>query len=76
MKTESLGRWVTYPHAARDEKGKCPPITEQKRLDRAQHQEAACRGDAYWKEQLARSHYLHPPEHSPVNFRYQVERST
>ncbi len=31
---------------------------------------------AYWKEQLAQSHYLPTPEHSLVNFSYLVGRST
>ncbi len=49
---------------------------EQERLDCTQHQETACDGDAYWKEQLAQSHYLSTPDHSPVNFSYLVGRST
>ncbi len=67
---------VTYPRAERDETGRCSPITEQEHLDRAQCQDTACRGDAYWKEQLAQSHYLPTPEDSLVNFSYQFIRST
>ncbi len=71
-----LSRQVTYPRAEKDEKGRCPHITEQERLACAQHQDTACKGDAYWKDQLAHHHYLPTPEHSPVNFSYQVRMST
>ncbi len=67
---------VTYPHAKWDEKGRCSPVTEQECLDCTQCQDADCSGDGYWKEQLAQSHYLPTPEDSPVNFSYQVGRST
>ncbi len=60
-----LSRRVTYPHAERDEKGRRPHITEQGRLDHAQRQEITCRGDAYWKEQLAQNHYLLSPRGHP-----------
>ncbi len=68
-KNRQLNRQVTYPR-------RCPPITEQEHLDRAQHQETVCKGEAYQKEQLAWSHYLPTYEHSPVNFSYLVGRST
>ncbi len=71
-----LRRQVTYPHSEKDEKGRYPHITEQECLARTEHQDTACKSDAYWKEQLAQYHYLPIPEHSPVNFSYQVRMTT
>ena len=73
---QELSQRVTYPCAEKDENGRYPHITEQECLAHAQHQDTACRGDAYWKDQLAHSHYLPTPEHSPVNFSHQVGRYT
>ncbi len=56
-----LSRWVTYPCTEKDEKGRCPHITEQERFARVQRQDTACKGDAYWKDQLAHHHYLPTP---------------
>ncbi len=59
-----------------NEKDKYPHITEEERLARAAHQETACKGDDYRKDQLARYHYFPTPEDSPVNFSYQVGPAT
>ncbi len=57
-------------------KGKYPYITEQERLARAEHQDMACKSDAYWKEQLAQYQYLPTPKHNLVNFSYRVRMAT
>ncbi len=67
---------VVYPRAKRDAKGKCSPITEQERLERAARQDTECAGDKYWEKQLKESKYLPAPDTSPVNFSYQDERFT
>ncbi len=71
-----LDRQVTYSRAEKDEKVRSPYITEQECLERTKHQDTACKGDAYWKDQLAQYHYLPTPEDSPVNFSYRVRTST
>ncbi len=71
-----LSRHVTYPRTEKDEKGRCPHITEQESLERAQCQDMACKCDAYWKDQLAHYHYLPAVYHSPVNFSYPVRMTT
>ncbi len=67
-----LHRRVTYDQAEKNEKGKYPHITEEKRITRAAHQDTALQSDGHWKEQLARNHYFPTPEDSPVNFSYRV----
>ncbi len=71
-----LRRQVTYSCAEKNEKGKYPHITKQERLARAEHQDTACKGDAYWGDQLAQYHYFPIPEDSPINFSYQVRATT
>ncbi len=75
-KNRELSRRSTYTHSEKDEKGRCPHITEQEHLARAERQDMACKGDAYWKEHLAQHHYLPTPEHSLVNFSYRVRMIT
>ncbi len=71
-----LSRRVTYPRSEKDEKGRYPHITEQECLASTERQDTACRGDAYWKDQLAQYNYLPTPEHSLVNFSYRVKMAT
>ncbi len=66
-----LARRVTYPHAQRDEVGKCPTITEQERLMCQVRQDMECSGDKYWKKMLQNSQFFPTPETSPIHFSYQ-----
>ncbi len=56
-----LRRQITYSRSEKDEKGKYPHIMEQERIARAEHQDTACKSDAYWKDHLGQYHYFPTP---------------
>ncbi len=71
-----LQRRVTYDHAAKNDKGHYPRITEEERATHTERQNTALQSDEYWKDELKACHYFPTPEDSPVNFSYRVDSAT